>query len=140
MLVFPTTSGVTVLDTVDHFANEFGIVGAALTSVIVVTWLLRKLPQQRDHLNAVSSFKLGWIWMTCVGVITPIVLAYMLIDQIVDTVQNGYEEYGGGLVAGFGWALQIALIVIAVTIGFTRWHRSVDDDNHVDDDVASVRS
>ncbi len=140
MLFFPTTSGVTVLDTVDHFVNEFGIVGAALTSVIVVTWLLRKLPQQRDHLNAVSSFKLGWVWMTCVGVITPIVLAYMLIDQIVDTVQNGYEGYGGGLVAGFGWGLQIALIVIAVTIGFTKWHRSVDDDNPVDDDVAAVRS
>ncbi|QDQ97808.1 sodium-dependent transporter [Tomitella fengzijianii] len=139
MVFFPTRSGVSVLDTVDHFANEFGIVGAALTSVVVVTWLLRKLPQQRDHLNGVSSFKLGWIWMACVGVITPIVLAYMLIDQIIDTVQNGYGDYGGGLVAGFGWALQIALIVIAVAVGFTRWHKSADQVIESDDAVA-VRS
>ncbi len=140
MLFFPTRSGIVVLDTVDHFANEFGIVGAALTSIVIVVWLLRKLPQQRDHLNAVSSFKLGWVWMACVGVITPIVLAYMLIDQIRDVIDNGYGGYGGGLVAGFGWALQIALIVIGVVLGFTGWRRTTQTQDLNPDITASVRS
>lgn len=132
MLLFPTRSGVMVLDTVDHFVNEFGIVGVALCSIIAVVWILRRLPNQRDHLNALSSFKLGWVWMTCVGVITPIVLTYMLIDQIINFIDEGYEGYEGGVTAGFGWALQIALIVIAVALSFTTWRRSVEKEKTFD--------
>lgn len=132
ILFFPTRSGVAALDITDHFVNEFGIVGAALTATVVITWLLRRLPEQRDHLNSVSSFTVGWLWMAFVGVVTPIVLAYTLIDQIVDTVRNGYEDYSGAMEAGFGWALQIALIIAAVLMSLTLWNRTTERHNNPD--------
>ena len=52
LALFPTTTGLNLLDIVDNFANNFGIVGAGLVSVITLGWGLRRLRSFADHLNA----------------------------------------------------------------------------------------
>jgi len=121
LVLFPTTTGLNLLDVVDHFVNNFGIVGAALVATVAITWVARRLPELRDHLNAVSSFKLGWVWMACIGVITPVVLAVMFVREAIDVSKNGYEGLPTGLVAGAGWIVQIALVVIAVLVSLAPW-------------------
>ncbi|MBR7518149.1 sodium-dependent transporter, partial [Mycobacterium tuberculosis] len=59
ILLMSTVTALYVLDTMDAFANNTGIVGAAVVGLIVVGWFARKLPALRDHLNAISSFKVG---------------------------------------------------------------------------------
>src|SRR5699024_3501382 len=72
ILLMPTEQGLQNLDILDKFANSIGIVGVALIALIVVMFVLRKAPTLRDHLNSVSSFKAGPIWILCLAVITPI--------------------------------------------------------------------
>src|SRR5699024_6228129 len=73
LLLMPTSTGLYALDTMDAWANNIGIVGSAVLSIVVVAWLLRKLPVLSRHLNAISSIKLGWIWMSLIS-ITGVVL------------------------------------------------------------------
>lgn len=124
--LFPTTTGLNTLDIVDNFANNVGIVSVALVTLIVVVWLLGELPALQAHLNAVSSFKVGPIWRFFVGVLTPIVLAWMLIDQIVDRVNNGYESLPTTMVVGLGWGLQAAVIIISIALSLAPWPPKVD--------------
>src|SRR5699024_10204552 len=50
---FGTTSGVHLLDVADYFVNQFGIVAAALVTVVAVSWLLSRLDRIVKHLNKV---------------------------------------------------------------------------------------
>jgi len=121
ILIMPTATGLSVLDTVDAFANNIGIVGVALTSIIAVGWLLVGLPRLRDHLNGVSSFKVGRIWIVFVSVITPVVLGVMLLQQIVVYAQEGYEGYPTWHLLLFGWGLIAALAYVSFLISIIPW-------------------
>ncbi|QTJ68540.1 sodium-dependent transporter [Rhodococcus sp. ZPP] len=132
LLLFPTATGLNLLDIVDNFANNIGIVGVALVAIVAVTWALRRLPEMQDHLNSVSSFKVGVIWRLFIGVITPVVLAYMLISEIIDRVREGYGGLPDGLVTIFGWLAQTLVIVVAVLLSFTPWRRSDEELEHTE--------
>lgn len=121
ILIMPTATGLSVLDTIDAFTNNIGIVGVALTAIIAVGWLLVGLPQLRDHLNGVSSFKVGRTWIVFVSVVTPIVLGFMLIQQIITFAQEGYEGYPTWHLLLFGWGLIAALAYVSFLISIIPW-------------------
>jgi neurotransmitter:Na+ symporter, NSS family len=133
LLLFSTTSGINVLDVTDAFANNFGIVGAALVAVVVVSWVLRRLDNMINHLNAVSSFRVGRVYKVLVAVILPIVLAYMWISDVVLKATNGYNDLPSWFVGTFGWGMSIALIVVAILLSLLPWtqksalHRELND-------------
>ncbi|WP_346764658.1 sodium-dependent transporter [Rhodococcus sp. HNM0569] len=123
LVLFPTSTGLNTLDVVDNFANNIGIVTVALVTLVVITWGLRRLPELEAHLNAVSSFKVGMVWRFLAGVLTPAVLIWMLADQVVERVREGYGGLPDSLVVGFGWAVQIAIVVLALAVSFLPWPR-----------------
>lgn len=126
MALFPTTTGVGVLDVVDKFANNIGIVGVAFAAIVGMIWFLRRGPEFVEHLNTVSSFHIGIIWRICIGIATPVVLGYMLVSEITTLIEDGYEGYPTGFVFALGWTVQIALIVIAIVLSLTPWKRTTD--------------
>lgn len=121
ILLLTTITGLYVLDTMDAWANNIGIVGAAVVGLIAIAWFARKLPVLRDHLNAVSSFKVGWFWMIILGGITTLLLAYMLITQIITYSTEGYEEYPTSIIGVFGWGMIGLLIVLAIVFTLIKW-------------------
>ncbi|VXB77910.1 Uncharacterized sodium-dependent transporter HI_0736 [Citricoccus sp. K5] len=121
LLLFSTTTGINVLDVTDAWANNFGIVGAALVAVVVVSWLLRRLDGMVSHLNAVSSFRVGRIYKVLVAVILPIVLAYMWVSDVVLKATEGYGDFPAWFVNTFGWGMSIALIVVAILLALLPW-------------------
>ena len=123
LLFFPTTTGLNLLDVVDAFVNNFGIVAAALVSVLLLTAGFSALPTLRDHINSVSSFKLGRTWMIMVGGVTPVILGYILIDQLTETVSQGYNDMPQWFVNTFGWGMAVALIVFAYLLSRLPWSR-----------------
>ena len=127
ILIFSTTTGLLALDTADQWANNVGIVGSAVLSTVLVVWVLRKGPKLRFHLDAVSTFKVGKVWVFLVGVLAPVVLAYMLISRIITLIVDGYADLPGWYLGILGWGT-IAFIVGAVIV-FTmlRWKRDPDD-------------
>ncbi|MCW4355084.1 sodium-dependent transporter [Hoyosella sp. YIM 151337] len=126
MALFPTTTGVGVLDVVDKFVNNIGIVGVAFAAIVATIWFLRRGPEFVEHLNSVSSFHIGIIWRLCIGVATPIVLGYMLVSEMITLVDEGYGGYPTDFVAGLGWAVQIALIVLALALSLLPWRQGTD--------------
>ncbi|OJU41379.1 MAG: sodium-dependent transporter [Microbacterium sp. 69-10] len=123
--MFSTTTALAVLDTTDAFVNAFGIMAVALVAVIVVAWLLHRLPALRDHLNRRSSFKVGWFWMLLVGALAPIVLGYLFVSEVIAKVSEPYGGFPGWFLSIFGWGMVIALVVLAILLSLLPWsHRS----------------
>ncbi|WP_313355268.1 sodium-dependent transporter [Microbacterium sp.] len=127
---FSTTTALQVLDTTDAFINAFGIMAVALVAVILVAWILRKLPVLREHLNRRSSFRLGWTWMLLVGALAPVVLGYLFVSEIIAKVTTPYEGYPLWFLAIFGWGTVVAIIVFAILLSLLPWSRR----SHAKDD------
>lgn len=123
--MFSTTTALAVLDTTDAFVNAFGIMAVALVAVIVVAWLLHRLPVLREHLNRRSSFTVGWFWMLLVGALGPIVLGYLFVSELRTKIITPYEGYPTWFLGIFGWGMVIALVVLAILLSLLPWsHRS----------------
>lgn len=127
LLLFPTKNGLYVLDVADEFVNKFGILAAALASLVVVTLVVRKLPVLSAHLSRISSIPAGRGWMVLTGAVIPIALAYILIAEIVTKVQTVYGDgdYPGWFVNVFGWGMAGALVVIAVLLSLLPWPKKI---------------
>ena len=125
VLMFATTGGLYVLDTMDAFVNSFGIIAVAAIMMLAVTYVFRKLPVLREHLDARSSVKLkGW-WPALVAVVVPILLLVMLWQALRDKLAAPYEGYPADLLNVFGWGMVIALPLIAIVLSFIPWRKDV---------------
>lgn len=127
VLLFSTTTGLVALDTADQWANNVGIVGSAVLMSVLVLWVLRRGPELRYHLNAVSTFRLGPWWQVLVAVLAPLVLGYMLVSRIVTLVVDGYEKYPAWYLALVGWGAIAFMVLAALVLTAMRWRRSPDD-------------
>ncbi|ORC24323.1 transporter [Rothia nasimurium] len=123
-VLMATTSGLYVLDILDNFVNQFGILAAGLVSIFVVAYLLRALPVFRDHLNERSSWKMGPIWMILLAGITPLILGYSLINTFITLINEPYEGYPDQLLNVFGWGMVVALLVVAVIVSMLPWSKT----------------
>ena len=127
VLLFATTSGLVTLDTVDQWANNVGIVVSAIASTVLVMWVFRKGPELADHLNAVSTFRVGRVWQLLVGVLAPAVLLFMLIQRIIVLVTEGYEGYPLWYLAVAGWGTIGVILVGAIVFTVLPWRNDPDD-------------
>ncbi|WP_460462057.1 sodium-dependent transporter [Arthrobacter pigmenti] len=136
ILLFPTTTGLNLLDVTDAFVNSFGIVVVALVLVIAMSVGFNALPRLRDHVNRTSSVKLGRTWQIFIGGVSPVVLGYILIDTLTTRIQDGYGEMPAWFVGIFGWAMVIALAVIAFLLSKIPWSsRSAVHEEGVDEPI-----
>ncbi|WP_462418096.1 sodium-dependent transporter [Kytococcus sp. Marseille-QA3725] len=123
MLLYPRTTGLYVLDITDNWVNNVILVGATCLMAVSVGLIARALPALADHLNAVSSFKVGKIWMLCVSVITPLVLATTIWQSVTGLLAENYEGYPDQLLNTFGWGLTAAMVVLSVLLTFVPWRK-----------------
>jgi NSS family neurotransmitter:Na+ symporter len=121
VVLFPTGEGLYILDAADHFVNQYGVALAALVVVVVVGWLLRRLPDQRAHANQTSAVPLGRWWLIVLGVITPIVLGWMMYDSLRQEFAENYEGYTTGFLLMAGWSVAIGAIVFGLVMSVFRW-------------------
>lgn len=141
LMLFPTTSGLYVLDVFDAFVNQFGILAGALVMVIAVSWIARKLPLFSRHLTRLSSFPTRKIWMVLIGVIVPLALIGMLGSEIVAKSQEVYGGYPAEFVAIYGWGMSAVLIVAAVLLSLLPWSARVQpvfDEDRADADSENI--
>ncbi|TNH09477.1 sodium-dependent transporter [Testudinibacter sp. TR-2022] len=123
VLLFPTTTGLSLLDVVDSYVNNFGIVAVALISVVFLVAGISALPSLRNHLNATSSFRLGRKWQLFVGGVTPVMLGYILITEIVKRLSEGYGGYPTWFVNTFGWGMAIGIVVVSFLLSRLNWSK-----------------
>ncbi len=120
-MLFSTTSGIYVLDVVDHFVNQYGILVVALVSMLVVSWALRALPGLGGHLNVHGRPRVGRGWRLLTSVVAPVGLAVVLVLALRDDLRAPYEDYPGWLLGVFGWLLVGVLPVAGALLARLPW-------------------
>ncbi len=136
IVMFSTTGGIYLLDTMDAFVNAFGIVAVAAVLMIGVTFVFQKLPALRAHLDAISSIKLkGW-WPALVAVALPLALIAMLFQELRAKLGERYEDYPAELINIFGWGMVVALPLLGILLSLVPWPRGTklesEPEAHVD--------
>ncbi|PID53808.1 MAG: sodium-dependent transporter [Micrococcales bacterium] len=124
LAMFSTTSGVFVLDIVDFFVNRFGILLAAVVSMVVVAWAVRGLPKLQAHMNVVGSVQLGRWWIALMAAVVPLVLTGILVQEFLGVAREPYEGYPGWMLTLFGWGMALALPVVALVLSRLKWRPS----------------
>jgi NSS family neurotransmitter:Na+ symporter len=124
VLLFANDSGLYLLDVSDHFINQYGIVLAALALVVTVSWLTRKLFLLQRESDATSAVGLrGW-WPLCLGVVTPLVLGWMMWDSLTDEFDENYGGYQTSFLLWAGWLVAAGALVAGVLLALVRWPRT----------------
>ena len=135
--LYATQGGLSFLDAVDYFINQFGVAFAGLVEVVLVAWILRKVNVFQDHANAISDIRLGSWWTFSLKVITPLVLGYMMFGLFKQNLlkefatDNGnYEGYADTFIFYSGWSVAAIALIAGIVISLTKWKssRSADED------------
>lgn len=121
LVLFSTTSGLYVLDILDHFVNQFGVLLVAVVAMLVLAWGVRALPQLQDHLNQRGSVPIGAWWRVLISVVAPLALAYVLVQAFLDDLETPYGGYPGWMLATFGWGAALLVIVVGLAAARLPW-------------------
>lgn len=133
-ILFATQGGLFFLDLADYYINQFGVAAVGLVEVIMVVWVLRKADTLKGHANAISDIPLGGWWKFSLGVITPIVLGYMMfgllrlniLQQHTDGEGNiigNYEGYSDMFTLTGGVAVAAAALILGILLSLGKWHK-----------------
>lgn len=125
-ILFATKGGLYFLDSTDYFINNFGIALSGLIEVIVVVWVLKELKNLQSHANSMSDIRLGGWWKVCLGLITPIVLGYMMVQNIIDNVKENYEGYPTSFLLYTGWGVVVATIIFGFIFATVKWNKGTE--------------
>lgn len=118
-IIFTTQGGLSWLDIVDHFLNQYGLVIAGIFECIIVGWVYRAR-KMRKHVSNISGINLPKVWDAQVKIVIPIVLVFLLANSLIQEFSVPYEGYPvlSLIVIGRDWlifTLFLALIVSART-------------------------
>ena len=140
-LIYATGGGINTLDVVDRFINSFGIAVVGLVEVVAVAWLVREVPRLRAYADRVSDIKLGAWWSVALLVVTPVLLGWIVIDNLLTEVAEPYGGYPVWFLAVFGWGLAVLVAVVGLLLASAPWPAGVDlagdGEAHGDDEAAS---
>ena len=121
-LLFATRGGLYFLDSVDYFINTFGVALAGLIEVIAIAWFAKELKAIQKHANDLSDIQIGAWWRICLGLVTPVVLGYMMFDNLRTNLTSEYEGYSREFLFNWGWTVALGAIFVGVlfSIGFKK--------------------
>ncbi|SON49094.1 sodium-dependent transporter [Vibrio tapetis] len=111
-MAFATNGGLLLLDLVDHFANNVGIMVGALIEILLMAWLLNKVADVREYVNSSSDFSIGQWFDICIRFITPVMLAVILATKLYALFTDGY----GGYDLTLGWAVIAGVFVLGLIV------------------------
>jgi NSS family neurotransmitter:Na+ symporter len=90
-LIYATSSGLFILDIVDHFIANYGLVLIGLLECLILGWIFN-VKRLREHANETSEIKIGVWWDFLIKYFIPI---FLIILLIVGVYQNIIEPYLG---------------------------------------------
>lgn len=119
-MLFATKAGVHLLDIVDHFVGSYGIALIGLVEVIVLGYIY-KTERMRAEVNEYSDIRVGKWWDVLVKYVTPVLLGYMTIDNIVNEFKAPYGGYPVSALIVFGWTVAIGIFIMGLYLSKKPW-------------------
>ncbi len=124
-IIFTTNIGMFVLDVVDHFINNYGLVFGGMAECIVVGWLLNTA-QLRQHVNnsgGIVTLPKVWDWL--VKFVTPALLFIILIMAVSQDIHKPYSGYPAWMLLGFGIGSLIFTLLLSIILYKAQWPKTV---------------
>lgn len=129
VVLFSTTNGLNALDVTDKYINEIGIISSAILTAVLVSYVLRRLPILRAHLNYHSVSHIGKWWYATVAALVPAVLTFIMVMTIIDLVKKPYGGYPAVFNTYFGWGALAFAVIGSVVLSLLKWRTPVDEFN-----------
>ena len=115
-LIFATGGGLYLLEILDHFIANFGLVTIGLLECLIFGWLF-KIKNLREHANQTSEILLGRWWDVLIKFVIPIILAILLVVAIVNNViNNPYPDYPWWLIVLMGISPLLIIIILSFVL------------------------
>ncbi len=123
-IIFATQGGLFLLDVADYFINSFGVALAGLIQVIAISWFAKELRNLQKHADDLSDIKLGAWWRISLSVVTPIVLGYMMFDNLRTNLTTDYEGYPREFLFSWGWTVALGAIFVGILLSLKKWDKN----------------
>lgn len=123
--IFTTRGGLAILDIVDHFINQYGLLVGGLLECLVVGWVL-KASVARHHVNSIGLTRLVKVWDYCIKYVTPAILGVILLQAAKNDILNPYksEDYPVSALFVYGAGVVFLTLGIAVYLSTRSWKRA----------------
>lgn len=115
-IIFTTQAGLLWLDIVDHFLTHYGLVVVGIAECILVGWFFR-LRTLRDHINEVSTIRLGSWWEILIKYFIPLALAVILSGDLYNEISQPYGGYSWAslILIGRDWVILTMIVAFILT-------------------------
>jgi len=119
-IIFTTQAGLFWLDIVDHFITHYGLVLVGIAECLLVGWFF-DIRALREHINSISSIKIGSCWNIAVKYFIPFVLGAILIGDLYTEIRQPYGGYSWASIILIGWNWLFLTIIIAIVFASRPW-------------------
>ncbi|PSO45856.1 MAG: hypothetical protein BRC25_00510 [Parcubacteria group bacterium SW_6_46_9] len=99
-LPFVTDGGLYLLDTLDHFTINYGLVAIGALEAGIVGWLYED--ELKAYINKRSGWQVGNLWSIALKYVIPLFLAGLFIVNTYQELQAPYESYPVWLLLAVG--------------------------------------
>lgn len=123
-LVFATGGGLAWLDIVDHFLSHYGLFIACILQCVLVGWVFGA-HRLREHVNSVSSWKIGRGFDASIKYVIPAALLVLFVSDLVKDIRQPYGGYPWTalLLIGRDWLL--ITLIAALFVAMRPWRRGM---------------
>jgi NSS family neurotransmitter:Na+ symporter len=135
--IFTTNAGLHILDIVDHFVNNYGILVGGLLECLLISWVVKARLVQK-HINENKGDEWGYLpnfWNFLVKFITPVVLVYILYVAVKNDLAQNYGGYTTPELLTYGVLFLFFTCLIAVVITYLPWktdkHPHTQEEDHL---------
>ena len=111
-----TQGGLAILDIFDHFVNIFGLLTVGFVEMLVLSYAF-DLDKIKDNMNPSSDYHVGSTWKAMVKFVSPILIGFGLIQNVISEFSTVYGGYALAEVITFGWLAVALVLIFAIYLG-----------------------
>lgn len=114
-LIFTMGNGLYLLEIIDHFIAEFGLVTIGLLECIFLGWII-PVKHFRTHANKTSEILIGRWWDILIKIIIPTILTLLLTLSVINNILQPYENYPWWLILIVGILPLITITLLSLLL------------------------
>jgi len=119
-IFYSTGAGLYYLDIIDQFINAYGIIVTGLLEAFIIGWLFGAY-KIREHTNPISYYNVGRWWDVMIKLVTPAVLSYMVVQNLITEIGTPYGGYSIKAILIFGWGVILLGIAGSLILSRCPW-------------------
>ena len=119
-VIFSTGAGLYILDIVDYYLNNFGLVLVGILEAVAIGWML-KISWFTEKANEGAFFKVGKKWEFCIQFLVPVIMIISLGMTIYSVATEGYEGYPVTALIAYGWLVMAICVILPFIFQKMKW-------------------